>query len=82
MNGGKKQPKRTIRIPVNRHNWVLLFQRLGPRITLRAVTFKDKGRVTGSGGHNMAEIEARGGVVASPKLWDISKFIEIEEEKS
>jgi len=76
MNRNKERVKRTIRIPVNKYNWVLLFQRLGPKIILRTESFKNKGRVTGSSGHNMIEIETRGGLKARPKLWDISKFIE------
>ncbi len=83
MNGNKKEEKRIIRIPVNKYDWVLLFQRLGPKIILNAESFKTKkakkGRVTGSGGHNMVEIEMEGGVKAKPKLWNISKFIEKEE---
>lgn len=63
----------------DKKRWVLLFQRLGSPIILRAESFKNKGRVTGSGGHRMEEIEMKGGVIARPKLWDISKFI--EEEK-
>lgn len=77
MNGSKeKETKRTIRIPVNKYDWVLLFQRLGPKIILRATGIKKKGRVTSGGGHRKEEIEAKGGLVARAKQWDISKFIE------
>lgn len=62
----------------DKHRWVLLFQVLGSPIVLRAESFKSrkakKGRVTGSGGHNMAEMEAKGGILARPKSWDISDF--------
>lgn len=64
----------------DKDKWVLLFQRLGSPIILRAESFKDKGRITGSGGHNMAEIEMKGGVIAKSKLWDTSKFV--EEDKA
>lgn len=76
MDKDKNDEKRIIRFPVNKYEWVLLFQRLGPKVILRAESYKNRGRVIGSGGHNMAEIEMEGGVIARPKLWDISKFIE------
>ena len=62
--------------PVNEHNWILVFQKLG-KVTIRASKIKDKGRKSDeTTQHRMFELECEGGVKIKSKLYDTSDFFE------
>lgn len=61
---------------INKHGWILLFQKLGPKTICRAESIKKAHkRVTNENGHRMDQVETEGGTVIQPKYgWDTTKF--------
>jgi len=69
---------RIITFEINKHGWVLLFQKLGPKVFLVAESIEKKNkRFQNDNGHRMDMVETEGTTMAKPKYdWDISKFPE------
>jgi len=63
-------------LEINKHGWVLLFQKLGPKMICRAESIKKAhGRVKNENDHRMDQVETKGATVIRPKYdWDITGF--------
>jgi len=70
MNNNEK----TISFSINKYGWILLFQRLGSKVIMRAVSIKKPKRIKDESDHRMDEVVAEGGVKVRSKLYDISRF--------